>query len=74
MTTEAPLFLTDEEMVRLTGFKRSSKQIAHLKAQRIPHFTNACGQPRIARAVLEGRKTAKPKEETWNPPWAPHLR
>ena len=74
MTTEAPLFLTDEEMVRLTGFKRAAKQIAQLKAQRIPHFTNAAGQPRIARAVLEGRKAAQPKQDTWNPPWAAHLR
>lgn len=65
------LFLTEDELVELTGFKRAAKQVDHLKRQRIPFHTNKAGHPRVARAVLEGgrvpQKTIKP---SWSPSWA----
>jgi hypothetical protein len=34
------LFLTDDELVDLTGYRQPAKQIGQLKAQRIPFHTN----------------------------------
>lgn len=48
------LLLTDEELFELTGYRQSSKQFRHLRAQRIPFFTNRARQPKVARAVIEG--------------------
>lgn len=65
------MFLTEDELVELTGFRQPAKQCAHLKAQRIPFYTNRAGHPRVARAVLEGRKVVAPKQAaTWSPSWA----
>lgn len=64
------LFLTDDELATLTGYRQPSKQVAHLKAQRIPYHTNRAGHPRVARAVLEGKRTAEPKQASWSPSWA----
>lgn len=68
------MFLSDEELFKLTGFKQPAKQCAHLKSQRIPFFTNKSGQPRVARTAIEGRKTQALKQETtWSPSWAGNL-
>ena len=64
------VFLTDAELVELTGYKQASKQVAHLKAQRIPFHTNCAGHPRVARAVLEGRKVSEKTSKSWSPSWA----
>lgn len=63
------LFLTEQELVTLTGFQHCSKQVAHLKAQRIPFHTNRAGHPRVARAVLEGRKVVEKTTKAWSPSW-----
>lgn len=69
------LFLTELEVEQLTGYVQAAKQVAHLKAQKIPFHTNRCGQPRVARAVLEGgRQSAAPKKsKEWSPAWAANL-
>lgn len=69
------LFLTDDELVTLTGYRQPSKQVAHLRAQRIPFHTNRAGHPRVARAAVEGRKVANPApagapKSSWSPSWA----
>lgn len=64
------MFLTDEELRELTGYIQPSKQVAHLRAQRIPFHTNRAGHPRVARAVLEGRKVVEKTKQTWSPSWA----
>jgi hypothetical protein len=64
------LFLSNDEMVNLTGYRQASKQVAHLKAQKIPFHTNCAGHPRVARAVLEGRKVVDSTPKTWSPSWA----
>ena len=69
MTTEI-LFLTKDELIDLTGYRQSAKQSAHLKSQRIPFHVNRAGHPRVARAVLEGRKVADKTAKTWSPSWA----
>lgn len=62
--------MTDQELIDLTGYRQASKQAAHLKAQRIPFHTNRAGHPRVARAVLEGRKVVEKTAKTWSPSWA----
>lgn len=64
------LFLSDAELVDLTGYRQPAKQAAHLKAQRIPFHTNRAGHPKVARAVLEGRKVAEKTAQSWSPSWA----
>lgn len=69
------MFLTDEELFTLTGYRQPSKQAAHLKAQRIPFHTNRAGHPRVAKAVLEGLRAKAPgnapaNKSTWSPSWA----
>ncbi len=65
------LFLTNDELRELTGYVQPAKQAAHLKAQRIPFHTNRAGHPKVARAILEGRKVeSQPQPKTWAPAWA----
>jgi len=67
------MFLTEDELVDLTGYRQAAKQVAHLKAQRIPFHTNRAGHPRVARAILEGAKASAEKaatKTTWSPSWA----
>lgn len=64
------LFLSESELLDLTGYKHASKQVTHLKAQRIPFHTNKAGHPRVARAVLEGRKVVEKTAKSWSPSWA----
>ncbi len=70
--TETMLFLTENELRDLTGYRQASKQVAHLKAQRIPFHVNRAGHPRVARAILEGKKPTKESTpaSTWSPSWA----
>ena len=35
------MFLTDEDVQRLTGYERTTKQVEWLRANRILHYTNA---------------------------------
>lgn len=49
------LFLTDEELVELTGAKRKANQIRWLIQHRYPHETNANGAPKVLRCYLERR-------------------
>lgn len=64
------LFLSLEELQELTGYKTAGKQCEMLKRQRIPFHTNKCGQPKVARAVIEGRKVVEKTAAAWSPSWA----
>lgn len=54
------MFLTEEEMVTLTGLRRPSAQIRWLRSRQIKHFVNGVGHPVIARAWLIGDRDAVP--------------
>uniref|UniRef100_UPI00406C5EBD DUF4224 domain-containing protein n=1 Tax=Rhodoferax sp. GW822-FHT02A01 TaxID=3141537 RepID=UPI00406C5EBD len=70
-TDKYSMFLSQEELVELTGYKTASKQREHLKSQRIAFHTNKCGQPKVARTIIEGVRRSVPKPEaTWSPSWA----
>lgn len=54
-----PMFLTKDELVELTGYRQPLKQVAHLRAQRIPFHTNSAGRPVVVRVVWQGMKAAE---------------
>ncbi|MBS1174797.1 MAG: hypothetical protein H6R05_928 [Burkholderiaceae bacterium] len=70
MTIEQPLFLTDDEMHELTGYKRSAQQIEVLKANAIPYTLTGQEKPRVCRSVIEGarpKKTQTKPQKEWSP-------
>ena len=50
------MFLTRDEVVSLTDYKRYGKQCDVLRQMGIPFITNPTGRPIVIRAVLEGRQ------------------
>lgn len=63
------MFLTKEEIERLTGCKTKAKQCAHLLAQRIPFRLNTRQEPIVTIAYINGIK-----EPTLNQNWQPNLK
>jgi hypothetical protein len=49
------VFLTDDQLQALTGYKRRHKQIAWLHEQKIPLIVSAAGFPVVAARELERR-------------------
>lgn len=70
------MFLTQEELVELTGRKVKSKQIEALRRMGLPFWVNAVGKPVVSVAAIEGRKADVPKkpEPSWEPNWDPEPR
>lgn len=64
------MFLKPEELIELTGYKQAAKQTAMLRRQGIPFHVNAAGQPKVARAMIEGMRQPKADPPTWSPRWA----
>lgn len=69
------LLLNSEEVADLTGIRRghggrtrAQLQCDHLRRLGIPFFPNASGEPKIARAYIEGRaeEVSKP-QKGWQP-------
>lgn len=55
------MFLSIEDVERLTGCKRKSQQCIQLDKMRINYFKNARGEPVVTEAILHGLKQiAKP--------------
>ena len=68
------LFLEPDEIAKLTGVRgghkgktREARQIAILKAQKVPFYVNAAGRPIVARAVIEGGKAEPRAVASWEP-------
>lgn len=63
------MFLSDEELVALTGFQWKAKQIAQLKKMGVPFYVNAAGRAVVVRAAVEGQRAQKPEPEKrgWMP-------
>jgi Domain of unknown function (DUF4224) len=49
------VFLTDDQLALLTGYKRRHKQIAWLRERKIPLIVSAAGFPVVAARELERR-------------------
>jgi hypothetical protein len=66
------LFLTEDEMVELSGFRRSSAQAKALRTMGIEHKIRADGRVLVLRKHIEelfGVRKRKEKEHEWRPPW-----
>jgi len=54
------MFLSAEELARLTGRKMKSKQIEVLRQSGVPFYVDASGHPVVPASAIEGRKQAPP--------------
>jgi hypothetical protein len=62
------IFVDDEDMVVLTGFKNARKQIDQLRAMGVPFRVSAAGRPVVAIAAIEGtRQPAPPRQKVTSP-------
>lgn len=60
-------FLSQNDVVELTGRKNRKLQAAALKKMGVPFWVNAIGKPVVPRTAIEGRAEA-PKPKTWTMP------
>ncbi len=63
------MFLTEEELVKLTGRRMKSHQINALRTMGVPFRVNASGHPVVTRSSIEGRK----EEPVPRPKWTPRV-
>ena len=63
------MFLSQDDLVALTGRRIKSKQIEALRRMGLPFWVNAVGKPVVSVTAIEGRKADIPKkpEPTWEP-------
>jgi len=62
------MFLDDEELARLTGFSRKTRQVQQLRMMGIPFYVNAAGRAVVTRSVVDGsRQEAKKAVGSWSP-------
>ena len=71
MHEHIPLFLTDQEIVELTGRKLRRLQIDQLRRMLVPFNVNAFGRPVVTRTALTGAQSAK--KEAAQKGWAPRV-
>lgn len=67
------MFLEDPDLVRLTGRRWKSKQIAWLRAEGIPFHVTATGHPAVTWAAVEGRQQPAPAEQPQPRKWSPRV-
>ena len=60
------MFLTVDDIERLTGYKRKKQQCEQLKAMHIAYRLNARGEPIVSEAYINGVAEVK-KQPTWQP-------
>lgn len=63
------IFVEDEDMVVLTGFRTARKQIDQLRTMGVPFRINAAGRPVVAVSAIEGGRqaVAQPREKVIPP-------
>lgn len=50
------IFVDDDDMIKLTGFRTPRKQIEQLKIMGVPFRINGAGRPMVALTAIEGGK------------------
>lgn len=60
------MFLSIEDIERLTGCKRKKQQCAQLDVMHIPYRVNARGEPIVAEAYINGMAKETPRQG-WQP-------
>lgn len=53
------IFVDDDDMIKLTGYRSFSKQIEQLKIMGVPFRINGLGRPMVAVTVIEGGRRAE---------------
>ncbi|MET3119450.1 hypothetical protein AAKU64_003689 [Undibacterium sp. GrIS 1.8] len=63
------IFLNEEEVFDLTGFKTKSKQVRHLARIGMIFYLSAHGVPKIPRSVFEPSSKCEPviEKSRWKP-------
>lgn len=68
------LLLEPPEVAELTGIKggykgksRNARQIAQLRAMKIPHYVTAAGRPAVVRAIIQGGTAVTAPAPEWEP-------
>ncbi len=59
------MFLTDDELGELTGYKRHADQRGWLSRNAIPYWVSARGKPKVLRSALEPQAVRQPGEPDW---------
>ena len=52
------LFLTPEELVKLTGYVQAAAQVRWLKANRLVHYVRADGRPAVPVSAIDANEKA----------------
>lgn len=60
------MFLSTDEIERLTGFKHKAKQCVQLDKMYIPYRLNARNEPIVAESWIDGGKVTK-ESKAWQP-------
>lgn len=61
------LFLDDAELVKLTGRKLKSHQIAWLRREGLAFRVNATGHPVVLRSTVDQRAPVQAVQQGWKP-------
>ncbi|SCX92302.1 protein of unknown function [Nitrosospira sp. Nl5] len=61
------MFLTPDEIAKLTGRKVRRLQVEQLRTMGIPFYVNAVGRPVVVRSILESKKEPAQPRERWQP-------
>lgn len=60
------MFLSVDEIERLTGYKRKLQQCEQLTKMGVPYRVNARGEPIVSIAYINGT-SKQPEKQTWQP-------
>jgi hypothetical protein len=60
-------FLNEDQMVKLTGRRRKSRQIEWLKAEGIPFRVSATGHPSVTWSAANGQQRKAEPAKGWQP-------
>jgi len=63
---KSKLFLTPQDIERLTGCKRKAHQCDQLRKMVIPFYVNARGEPIVSIAYINGI-IKQPEKQSWQP-------
>ena len=60
------IFLTDDELVELTGYRQRARQIEWLQRWRVRHTVSAVGRPAVTWTAVQGveRQASAPNFES----------
>lgn len=69
---QTEMFLSDEQVIKLTGRKTKKLQCEHLKRLGIPFHQNAAGKPVVCRVHVEVLPPAANEPESEPTGWKPN--